>query len=240
MRKTSLAAITLLCLFAQLSFADSARTGIATIEKHFLEGNYNAVISESSALIDSGRGKKDELYYLKGLSELKSNKFSAARDSFNYIISKCSWSKKVFDAHLGIGDSYMLEGNNPKALSAYNDMVIKYDKDKNISIVYGRLSLCRSNQQNQIKRSPNPTSAEKGRISVQVGSFKDKRNADKLAKKLAARGYESHVSIPVSSDDNYYRVKVGSFNSKPEAQKLESKLRSDGYRTKVCTDNVCE
>lgn len=264
-----------LCFFAaQPLLAGGVRTNLAAIEKHFLEGDYNTVISETDSLISAGYGKKDELYYFKGMSELKTNRFSAARQSFDYIINKCSWSSKVFEANLGIGDSYLLEGNNAKALSAYNDMADKYGSNKNISIVYGRLSLCHSkmgvgskaasyhdmvkdkaplsfearsaapiaehNQLGPAKRITYTAGQDKGKCYVQVGSFKDKRNADRLARKLVSQGYESRISIPTSSDDDFYRVKVGSFSSKSDAQALASKLRANGYRTKVCTDNACE
>jgi DedD protein len=78
------------------------------------------------------------------------------------------------------------------------------------------------------------------KYSVQAGSFKDKRNADKLAKKLAGQGYQSYVEMPASSRDKFYRVKVGSFVSKDEALKMASKLKTDGHRIKICTDDVCE
>lgn len=266
-------AIVLFCMLAQPSLADGARTSVAAIEKHFMEGKYDTVISESRALIGSGYGKKDELYYIKGLSELKSNKFADARASFSYIIAKCSWSDKLFDANIGVGDSYMLEGDNAKAISVYNDIAERFSTNKNLSVVYGRLSLCNSrmgasdkaSSYHDMARNSSPLSFEAKEIpapgamkkssekagvsaavsgderySVQAGSFSDKRNAERLARKLTAKGYKSYVSMPVSSDDTYYRVKVGRFSAKSEAQKLASKLRSDGYRTSICTDNVCE
>ncbi|MCX5678020.1 MAG: SPOR domain-containing protein [Candidatus Omnitrophica bacterium] len=285
MRKVSLSVLVSVFITAQPLFAASSAS-FSVVEKYFLEGKYNSVISESEELINSGSGRKDELYYLKGLSELKANKFSDARASFNYIISHYSWSKKVFDARLGVGDSYFLEGNNTKALNVYNEIADNYPSDKNIAIVYSRLSSCYAKMglrdkadsyhamvrtkaplsfeaksapavssplQNitacptaqepmlgrRARKAPSPYSGP-GIHSVQVGSFKNKRNADKLVKRLSARGYESYVTIPVFSSDKFYRVKVGKFASKDEASRMASKLESDGYRTSLCTDDTCD
>jgi len=272
MRKMLLAVSISIFILAQSSFAASPAS-FSVIEKYFLEGKYNAVISESEELISSGSGRKDELYYIKGLSELKANRFSDARTSFNHIISNYSWSKKAFDARLGLGDSYFLQGDNTGALNVYNDMAGRYPSDKNISIVYNRLSLCYARMGIRAKadsyygmvkekaplsfearstpaisapsqastgRNAASSDAGTGKYSVQVGSFKNKRNADRLARKLAAHGHESYVEIPVFSRDKFYRVKVGKFSSKGDASKTASKLESEGYHIKVCIDSACE
>lgn len=275
MRGTLLTAVVSIFVVTQLSLAGASESGSSVVEKYFLEGNYNSAISKSAELIESGSGRKDELYYLKGLSQLKVNKFSDARASFNYIISNYSWSKKVFDARLGLGDSYLLEGDSAKAIVIYNDMIEKYPADKNIAIVYSRLSAsyAKTGARNradsyyamakakaplsfEAKSAPvvNPQAqipaghaaissgagVEKGEYSVQVGSFKSKRNADKMAKRLAARGYESYVEISASAGDKYYRVKVGKLASKEESSKIASRLESDGYRIKICNGAVYE
>jgi len=82
--------------------------------------------------------------------------------------------------------------------------------------------------------------ATDGKYSVQVGSFKNKRNAEKLTRKLAARGYKSYISIPVLSKDKFYRVKVGNVSSRAEASNIASRLKSEGYNIKFCTDDICE
>jgi len=89
------------------------------------------------------------------------------------------------------------------------------------------------------RKTPSPDRGT-GTYSVQVGSFKNKRNADKLAKRLASRGYESYVAIPVFSSDKFYRVKVGKFGSRDEASRTASRLESKGYRTSICADDTCE
>ena len=77
-------------------------------------------------------------------------------------------------------------------------------------------------------------------ISVQVGSFRNRINAEKLARKLASGGYESRVEMPVRQHDNMFRVKVGRLSSKGEAEALAAKLKAAGYNTKICDGEACE
>jgi Uncharacterized protein conserved in bacteria len=289
MRKIGLFIAIFICILAQAASAGNAK--LASVERLFLEGNYESVIKDSTAYIRSGVSQKDEFYYLKGLSELKTNRFDNARSSFNTIIIKYPRSKKLFDAYLGLGDSHLIEGDAGKALGVYNMIVAKFPADTNISIVHTRMASCYAKMGLRDKaayytdmaarRSPlgfetkagpvtivsapglakTSTAAKQtvrisgsgvsferssvselasGKISIQVGSFKSKRNADKLARKLAAAGYPSFVSIPVSSDDKFYRVKVGKFSSKEEAAKDVTRLQGDGYRTSICTGDLCD
>ena len=80
---------------------------------------------------------------------------------------------------------------------------------------------------------------KEGSISVQVGSFKNRRNAENLAKKLASSGYQSRVEIPVVQGDKIYRVKAGSVSTMAEAEALAARLKAAGYNTKICDGEKC-
>ncbi len=211
-----------------------AENDIASAEKLFLEGRYERTADETERLIDARSRSRDELYYLKGLSELKLNRFRDARKSFGDIISRYPSSKMVFDAHLGIGDSYFLEGDTTSAAKIYNEMLEKFPNDRNISIVRQRIKNCHASG-----IPDNKTQYVPDKLAVQVGSFKNKRNAEGLARKLVSEGYESYVDSPLGSADKLYRVKVGRTKSRDEAEVLAAKLKRAGYNTKICTDNIC-
>ncbi len=258
--------------------AGAARANFASAERAFLEGHYDSALGEADMMLRSGSGQKDEIYYLKGLCQLKVQRFEDARTSFDYIISKYSWSKRLFDAYMGRGDSYLLQGSAGSALGAYNDMLNRFPGDRNLVIVYQRLAACYGKfglpdkarfYADKAKRLA-PLSFEAGAVpqmsmtaavmktpaaapvpdlaavkaaraardeglSVQVGVFKNKRNADRLVRKLADAGYEARVEIPVAARDKLYRVKVGAPASKTEAERLASRLVRDGYKTKIST-----
>ncbi len=76
-------------------------------------------------------------------------------------------------------------------------------------------------------------SAEPSRYSIQVGSFRDKRNAVRLFNRFKRRKYT--VRIVEDKDDlvTAYKVKVGKFKSKADAVKFSRKLMKTGYQTAI-------
>ncbi|MFH0763981.1 MAG: tetratricopeptide repeat protein [Candidatus Omnitrophota bacterium] len=231
---------TLCFLLFNFYFLLSAYAGpdITEAEKLFLEGRYENAASAARALIKSGPRKAYEVYYLKGLSELKLNKFGDARGSFRAIIDKYPGSPRVFDANVGIGDSYFLEGRKDGAAKIYNEILRNFPNDKNIVIVKSRIRECDINasdeEQPGIMPRDVPRGESSGYASVQVGSFKNSRNADRLARKLSIEGFDSFIEVPAGSGDRLYRVKAGKLQSKDSAEALASRLMAKGYNTKIC------
>lgn len=256
--------ISMLFIFVLLSAIDHglsvsyAESEIAGAEKLFLEGRYDKVITECGRLIDARSRQRDEVYYLKGLSELKTCKYGDAKRSFEDLIAKYPRSKRLADAYTGIGDSYFLEGRYDDAAKSYKDTIQKFPKDKNVCVLNDRLAECgkksASSDDGKDEVCDNgkgdsatnftpkssfvpqevPRGEESAAISVQVGSFKNKRNAQHMSQKLHRLGYESYVEIPVGSGDRLYRVKVGRLSSVKDAEELAARLKKSGYKSKVC------
>ncbi len=266
-------------LFAQDANSEMESTSLAQAERLFLEGRYDRTIHEADTLIESRASHRDELYYLKGLSELKSNKFKDARESFGSIISRYPGSKRVCDAHVGIGDSYFLEGNMDAALKDYEEAASKFASDRNIAAVYykigsvykrkgvsdkaayyfdkvkagaplsfearmisssGHDAVVPVNDKTAPEAPVRTSSSGSGIYSVQVGSFKNSRNAERMVKELADSGYESYIEPPSVSGGNLYRVKAGKCGSKVDAESLAAKLRKAGYNIKICSNDACQ
>ncbi len=235
-------------LFPCPAFAD-----ITTCEKFFLEGRYDKSAAEARQLIDQRARQRDEIYYLKGLSELKLNRFDDARQSFQAIISKYPNSRRLFDANVGVGDSYFLAGNTEAAAKVYDEIKVRFPSDKNIALVDSRLNDCHGRMDSRLRGNDKSGGNDKeeiassdtvrqllprnddgeGAISVQAGCFKSRRNAENLSRKLSAKGYENYIEPP-EAKDKLYRVKVGRIRSKSEAESVAAKLNKDGYRTKIC------
>ena len=85
--------------------------------------------------------------------------------------------------------------------------------------------------QNDIKKAmgnqpaPQPTPSKK-LYRVQVGAFKKKGNADKLAAELKSKGYD----VFIKKVGDFYKVQVGAFSKKENAQAMYNKLVADGYK----------
>lgn len=248
-----------------VSQAESERATIAQAERLFLTGNYEKVIYEADRLSSLRPAQKDELLFIKGLSQLKLDRFKDARESLGDIALQSPRSKHALDAYVAIGDSYFLEGDIDKALKTYQDVVNRYPDNKNISLIFYKIGNCfkekglddrASEHFDKVKRlSPysfeskmiegyNPSRISSVKMSdwfsVQVGSFKSRGNADRYADKLSKQGLDSFVEIPVSSGDQLYRVKIGKYRSKEEAKSAALKLNRLGHSPKICTRTVYE
>ncbi len=65
---------------------------------------------------------------------------------------------------------------------------------------------------------------------VQVASIKERREADAMAKRLAAKGYPSFVTTvttPGASTPTGFRVRIGKYNDRREAETVSRKLQQE-------------
>jgi len=260
--------------FAGTSHARVKVENLSQVEKMFMQGKYDKVVSESSKLIDARAHGREELFYLKGLSQMQLARFKEARKTFKYMVKRYSRGKRAFDGCIGIGDTYFLEGKYPEAISAYKNALSSYSDHKNASVAHHKIGSAYHKFESPDKakeyfdkansRSPlsfesrmtpkafgslsgicgavksffRPDSSEKSArgsyFYVQVGYFKNRKNAEGLTEKLKRKGYDSYLSVDVKSGTTFYRVKVGRFNVKSQAELMADKLKYDGYKIKVC------
>lgn len=75
--------------------------------------------------------------------------------------------------------------------------------------------------------APTPTQpTQNGTLyKVQVGAFKEKKNAVALSTKLKSKGYATYLV----SEGGYTKVQVGAYADKANADKILSKLSTDGF-----------
>ncbi|MDD5495938.1 MAG: SPOR domain-containing protein [Candidatus Omnitrophica bacterium] len=233
-------------MLSAISFQLSAETStLANVEKLFMEGKYERAASEAEKLIDTRSYNREELYYLRGLSLLKLNRFPEARRSLEALVSKFPNGKRAFEAHVGIGDSYFLEGNVNEALKTYNGIVAGFPDDRNISIVYYRLSNCfkemglydRSKEyQDKVKiASPLSFEAAMVRSSVSIVSPAKRTSArtNFLPKNTDSDSYSGSIETVKERDNGHFSVQVGSFKSRSNAEKFTRRLSSEGYDSRT-------
>ena len=64
-------------------------------------------------------------------------------------------------------------------------------------------------------------------FAVQVAAYKDRRDADGLAKQLAAKGYPAFVMDPVKGTSTVlFRVRIGKYKTLKDAEAVESRLQT--------------
>lgn len=69
-------------------------------------------------------------------------------------------------------------------------------------------------------------------FAVQVAAYRDRRDADTLAKQLAAKGYPAFVMDPVKGTSAaLFRVRVGKYKTLKDAEAVESRLQTSEQLT---------
>lgn len=79
--------------------------------------------------------------------------------------------------------------------------------------------------------SPRPaaigSAAHSGRFTVQVGTFADRRNAERLRDQLARRYPQFPVNTAITPDGQRHRVWVGNESDEPSANAIADRLRAE-------------
>ncbi|MFQ5486023.1 MAG: SPOR domain-containing protein, partial [Desulfobacterales bacterium] len=66
------------------------------------------------------------------------------------------------------------------------------------------------------------------RFTIQVASFKDKKDADRLVKKLKKGKYQAYSSIgAIPSKGIWYRVRIGYFKTRADAAPILTRLTKE-------------
>jgi DedD protein len=64
-------------------------------------------------------------------------------------------------------------------------------------------------------------------FAVQVAAYKDREDADRLAKQLSAKGYPAFVMDPVKGTSTVmFRVRVGKYKTRKDAEAVEARLQT--------------
>jgi DedD protein len=77
------------------------------------------------------------------------------------------------------------------------------------------------------------TATPTGSWAVQVGSFSQKQNADRLARELSERGFDVSVSAVKGSGGTMHRVRVGPVEDRDSAEALRARLEASGQQGRV-------
>ena len=72
-----------------------------------------------------------------------------------------------------------------------------------------------------------------GMWAVQLGSFSNRANAERLASELRGKGYAAFLSQLQSAGGPLHRVRVGPQKDRDSAESMASRLAADGHRGQV-------
>jgi cell division septation protein DedD len=80
---------------------------------------------------------------------------------------------------------------------------------------------------------PKPVEVPASGWSVQLGSFTERPNAERLAGEVTSRGFTAYLEPLKQSGKTYYRVRVGPRNTRDQAAELAGGLSKAGYTGQV-------
>ncbi|MCK5305951.1 MAG: SPOR domain-containing protein [Candidatus Omnitrophica bacterium] len=195
--------------------------------------------------------KRRKIYYLTGLSYLKLGSSVKAKRYFKKAITKKADSITL-NSIIGIADAYYAEKQYLDAIKRYDYILSKYKNtghEANVCYKLARSYLRTGGWRDSKKyfrrtEKRYPLSFESGLardilkenafyFTVQVGSFGNSLNADKLCRKLKKRKYPVFVDKVINESITFYRVRVGKFNTKKEARLQEQKLKKISLPTRI-------
>ena len=81
--------------------------------------------------------------------------------------------------------------------------------------------------------SPAAEASATGMWAVQLGSFGNQENAERLAADLRKQGHAAFLSQVSTSDGQRHRVRIGPQKDRPAAEAVAAKLKADGHDVKV-------
>ena len=79
--------------------------------------------------------------------------------------------------------------------------------------------------------SPAAASGTKSGYVVQLAATNSRSEADAMAKRLSAKGYEAYVQAPAENAPAIFRVRVGHYPTRSEAETAAAKLEKEGKFT---------
>jgi tetratricopeptide (TPR) repeat protein len=253
MKLKALIIILLSAISYQLSATAFAQT-LEEAEAQYLQANYTQATDTLEKILSLHVDQKSpaRLYYLLGLSYLKGANVLRASDCFDIIIKEYPDSEFVQQAQIKSMDINILRGDFKRALEASEAFLRNYPQSQFRSAALLRkytaqsklgdwqaAKITLSDLQTRYPYSPEvkareESSERKEYFCVQVGSFKDKLNAQNLVNLLSQKGYDSYIADNQDGGfDNFYRVRVGRLGKREEANSLAKKLSDEGFPTKI-------
>ncbi len=212
-----------------IGISEVSALNLNMVKMYFLNGDYKSCIQEGEKILASAGkrdAKKDELYYIMGLSYLKEGLPLSASENFKIILNESRSSKFKEEAKIGLGDSYFMKGDYTLAALQYQELINKNPKTKLKAAVYYRLS--------QLGRKTANTDQEKEFLAKLKKEFPLSAEA-RMDKELFPLNTQSEMEKkPVPADSTvFYAVQVGAFSNRTNAEHLDRELRNKGYTTFV-------
>lgn len=240
-------------LFSVLPGTGLALSDLDKARVSFLKEDYQGCIEICENILAQDQYLKDlaEVYYLLGLSYLKTDNFLRSYDVFEIVIKEFKDSAFREEASIAQADIYFLKEDYRAALERYTAILKNSPQSRLRPLLYFRLAQVNlkngSWQEAQKfldklstefplsleKRLSRNISSQDFYFTIQVGAFSKQINAENLCKKLNEEGYPAFIQETDASTVKTYRVRVGKLESRFAAEETAKKLTAEGYPANI-------
>lgn len=149
-------------------------------------------------------------------------KYQGAIITLNELVLNYPETNMKDEIMFWLGVSYMSSGKEEEGIGILKELRATYPKS-----VWSERALA------IIPSSDTPVPAAEY-YTLQVGSYRNKSNAENYAAEMGERGFEAvHIVEALVKGNTYYRVWVGKFSSIDEAKAFSLKLESMGIKGNV-------
>ncbi|MBI2870821.1 MAG: SPOR domain-containing protein [Candidatus Omnitrophica bacterium] len=231
-----------------------ARALYARVHQAYLAGDFKRVVEEANLYLerDARDRRADEVLHLRALARLSNGETRLAREDLLHLKDFYPKSGRRDQVYLDLGQCYALEGENGQAINIWKQGLLEHpstpyrvlylDRLARAHATRGEFSEARRYFEEVTRVNPQSAEALKARkllqenelyFTVQVGSFSQANNANKLIEELRALGVDPELSTVARGSRTLYRVRVGRFDARTDAERLASRLRRQGYLTKI-------
>lgn len=182
--------------------------------------------------INSGGGTGFESYVYPGVGAPTTTYRNAIHDEVLKVVNFADRGKKSADFHV-------LRESNMDAVLTENGFIDNINDATKLRSASFIDALARGHANGlvrafnlQKKPAPQPPPSTSTLYKVQIGAFKVKENADKLAADARSKGFDAIVLLR----DGLYKVQIGAFKDKANADALATRAKNAGFSAFVVAE----
>ncbi len=183
--------------------------------------------------------------YLLGTYYLRECDLEGARSEFTFVAEHAGASRLGRHARIRLGDTACAAGEYDLAASVYQELLSDARKWGDEAELLFKLGIVRQRQGRwgeadslfeQVRnRFPRSVFARRAAeqlavpryFSLQVGAFRDRRNAEEKKAALERKGHRAEVCRLNRHGRPFWCVRIGSFQTREQAIRFKSRMRSD-------------
>lgn len=168
---------------------------------------------------------------------------TSSGEIYNMYAMTCAHKTFPFGTRLRVtylknNRSVVVTVNDRGPFIAGRDLDLSYGAAKEIGLTkegIGRVRIEYLGRNMRYVKRITPTHSETGPFTIQVGSFSEKANAERLKKGLRSKNKKVSISTANVNGRTYYRVRIGSFTKRKKAFSFAKNLADEGYNVMITT-----